>query len=134
MDEWYCQHCKSHQKGKKKLDIWKLPDVLVIHMKRFVQHPRTLRWTKREVLVDYPLNEVDFSSYALGEKEEDCHYELFAVSNHWGILSGGHYTAYCKLNNKWHEFDDDEDNEIDISTAPVSSVNEAGEGGGCDKS
>ena len=25
-----------------------------------------------------------------------CLYDLYAVSNHFGGLGGGHYTAYCK--------------------------------------
>jgi ubiquitin carboxyl-terminal hydrolase 4/11/15 len=35
-------------------------------------------------------------------------YDLFAVSNHFGGLGGGHYTAFAKnpLNNKWHDFND----------------------------
>lgn len=35
-------------------------------------------------------------------------YDLFAVSNHFGGLGGGHYTAFCKLNEtgSWFCFDD----------------------------
>ena len=33
-------------------------------------------------------------------------YELYAVSNHYGGLGGGHYTAYAKNNGKWYEFND----------------------------
>lgn len=35
-------------------------------------------------------------------------YDLFAVSNHFGGMGGGHYTAYAKLNesDKWYCFDD----------------------------
>lgn len=35
-------------------------------------------------------------------------YDLYAVSNHFGGLGGGHYTAYCKLNedDQWFCFDD----------------------------
>lgn len=33
-------------------------------------------------------------------------YELYAISNHYGGLGGGHYTAYAKNNEKWYEFDD----------------------------
>jgi ubiquitin carboxyl-terminal hydrolase 4/11/15 len=35
------------------------------------------------------------------------YYDLFAISNHYGSLNGGHYTAYAKnIDNKWYEFDD----------------------------
>jgi ubiquitin C-terminal hydrolase len=40
-----------------------------------------------------------------GQKPE---YHLFAVSNHYGSLGGGHYTAYAKQTDdgKWYLFDD----------------------------
>jgi len=34
-DAWYCGNCKKHQRASKKLDIWKLPDTLMVHLKRF---------------------------------------------------------------------------------------------------
>lgn len=36
-------------------------------------------------------------------------YDLYAVSNHFGGLGGGHYTAFARLptdGNRWYEFDD----------------------------
>jgi len=40
-------------------------------------------------------------------KEQRC-YNLIAVSNHFGGLGGGHYTAYAKnhIDGHWHYFDD----------------------------
>ena len=34
--------------------------------------------------------------------------EFMQVSNHFGSLEGGHYTAYCNSNvqRRWHKFDD----------------------------
>ena len=34
-------------------------------------------------------------------------YDLYAVSNHYGGLGGGHYTAYCQVEGQgWCDFDD----------------------------
>jgi ubiquitin C-terminal hydrolase len=33
-------------------------------------------------------------------------YELYAVSNHFGGMGGGHYTAFAKNGNKWYDFND----------------------------
>ena len=35
-------------------------------------------------------------------------YDLYAVSNHYGSLSFGHYTAYCKNpeTGRWYDFND----------------------------
>lgn len=35
-EAWYCARCKEHQQGAgKKLDLWSLPEILVVHLKRF---------------------------------------------------------------------------------------------------
>jgi ubiquitin carboxyl-terminal hydrolase 4/11/15 len=34
-DPWYCPDCKEHRQAYKKFDLWTLPKVLVIHLKRF---------------------------------------------------------------------------------------------------
>ena len=31
----YCPECKDFVQASKKFDLWKLPDILVIHLKRF---------------------------------------------------------------------------------------------------
>jgi ubiquitin C-terminal hydrolase len=35
-------------------------------------------------------------------------YDLYAVSNHYGSLAFGHYTAFCKNyeTGKWYDFND----------------------------
>lgn len=33
---WYCSHCKKHRDAIKKLNISRLPSILVVHFKRFV--------------------------------------------------------------------------------------------------
>ncbi len=41
-------------------------------------------------------------------------YDLYAVSNHFGNVGYGHYTAYGKNpdNNKWYNFDDSSVSEV----------------------
>ena len=34
-DMWYCSNCKDHRQAFKKLELWSLPQYLVIHLKRF---------------------------------------------------------------------------------------------------
>lgn len=34
-DSWFCPGCKQHVQADKKLDLWSLPEVLVVHLKRF---------------------------------------------------------------------------------------------------
>lgn len=49
----YCPSCKQHQQATKKLDLWSLPPVLVVHLKRF-SYSRYMR-DKLDSLVDFPL-------------------------------------------------------------------------------
>jgi ubiquitin carboxyl-terminal hydrolase 8 len=43
-----------------------------------------------------------------------CRYELYAISNHYGGLNGGHYTAYVRHTGtkKWYHFDDSRVSEL----------------------
>ncbi|RWW73369.1 hypothetical protein BHE74_00018767 [Ensete ventricosum] len=90
----YCPCCKKHQQAVKKLDLWRLPEVMVIHLMRFSysQHKEN----KLETFVDYPVDDLDMSPYVSsgGTDKASYHYRLYAISNHYGSLGGGHYTAY----------------------------------------
>ena len=41
-DAWYCNKCKAHKRAEKKIDLWSVPDILIIHLKRF-SYTRTWR-------------------------------------------------------------------------------------------
>lgn len=43
-----------------------------------------------------------------GENKEKLIYDCYAVSNHFGNMGFGHYTAFCRSasDDKWYEFDD----------------------------
>ncbi|XP_048012804.1 ubiquitin carboxyl-terminal hydrolase 15-like isoform X3 [Megalobrama amblycephala] len=105
-DPWYCPNCKQHQQATKKLDLWCLPPVLVVHLKRF-SYSRYMR-DKLDSLVDFPLRDLDMSEFLINPNAGPCRYDLIAVSNHYGGMGGGHYTAYAqnKEDHKWYNFDD----------------------------
>ncbi len=60
-DSWFCSKCKRHVQANKKLDLWAVPEVLVVHLKRFF-FTRTRR-DKLDVQVDFPLENWDLSDY-----------------------------------------------------------------------
>ncbi|XP_058105702.1 ubiquitin carboxyl-terminal hydrolase 8-like isoform X1 [Magnolia sinica] len=106
-DMWYCPCCKMHRQASKKLDLWRLPEILVIHLKRF-SYSRFMK-NKLEAFVDFPIRDLDLSNYIPCKNGQSLNcYELYALSNHYGGMGGGHYTAYVnhKRGNQWHEFDD----------------------------
>ncbi|KAL3742844.1 hypothetical protein ACJRO7_018193 [Eucalyptus globulus] len=105
-DMWYCPGCKEHRQATKKLDLWKLPDILVVHLKRF-SYSRYLK-NKLDTFVNFPIHNLDLTKYVKSNDGQSYVYELYAISNHYGGLGGGHYTAYAKLidENRWYHFDD----------------------------
>ncbi len=60
-DSWFCSKCKRHVQANKKLDLWAVPEVLVVHLKRFFF--TRARRDKLDVQVDFPLENWDLSNY-----------------------------------------------------------------------
>ncbi|XP_053844136.1 ubiquitin carboxyl-terminal hydrolase 8 isoform X3 [Vidua macroura] len=121
-NRFYCSHCKTRRDSLKKIEIWKLPPVLLVHLKRFSYDGR---WKQKlQTSVDFPLETLDLSQYVIGPKTSLKRYNLFSVSNHYGGLDGGHYTAYCKNASKqrWFKFDDHEVSEISASSVKSSAA------------
>uniref|UniRef100_A0A8D0EBU6 Ubiquitin carboxyl-terminal hydrolase n=1 Tax=Salvator merianae TaxID=96440 RepID=A0A8D0EBU6_SALMN len=121
-NRFYCSHCKTRRDSLKKIEIWKLPPVLLVHLKRFSYDGR---WKQKlQTSVDFPLESLDLSQYIIGPKTNLKRYNLFAVSNHYGGLDGGHYTAYCKnaAKQRWYKFDDHEVSEISSSSVKSSAA------------
>uniref|UniRef100_A0AAY4DYF2 Ubiquitin carboxyl-terminal hydrolase n=1 Tax=Denticeps clupeoides TaxID=299321 RepID=A0AAY4DYF2_9TELE len=118
----FCRHCKAHRDSTKKLEIWKIPPILLVHLKRFSYEGR---WKQKlQTSVDFPLEGLDLIQYVIGPKQSVKKYNLFAVSNHYGGLDGGHYTAYCKNTPKqrWYKFDDHEVSEISTTSVKSSAA------------
>ncbi|XP_078427007.1 ubiquitin carboxyl-terminal hydrolase 43a [Cetorhinus maximus] len=128
-DAWRCPHCKNLQQGMVKLNLWTLPDILIIHLKRFRQMGE--RRTKLSTLVKFPLIGLDMTPHVAkrtqstknflshwspwrrprtpsGSNHENYMYDLYAVCNHHGSMQGGHYTAYCRnsVDGQWYDYDD----------------------------
>ncbi|THH28573.1 hypothetical protein EUX98_g5618 [Antrodiella citrinella] len=138
-DLWYCPRCKKHQQATKRFDLWKVPDILVVHLKRFSNN-RTLR-DKIDAFVDFPVEGLDLTAmigerqaakrlteegadmqtFDFGDIDEPLVYDLYAVDEHLGGLGGGHYRAYAQnhTTNQWYHFDD-----THVSTSqPEAAVN-----------
>uniref|UniRef100_A0A8C9KB03 Ubiquitin carboxyl-terminal hydrolase n=1 Tax=Panthera tigris altaica TaxID=74533 RepID=A0A8C9KB03_PANTA len=105
-DPWYCPNCKKHQQATKKFDLWSLPKILVVHLKRF-SYNRYWR-DKLDTVVEFPVRALNMSEFVCDLSARPYVYDLIAVSNHYGAMGVGHYTAYAKnkLNGKWYYFDD----------------------------
>ena len=101
---WFNESTGSKQDVKKKINYWSMPNILVLDLKRInaVNHNN-----KNQILVDFPLTDLDLSKYVLGYKKDSYVYDLYGICNHNGGTFGGHYTAFVKnANGKWYHFND----------------------------
>ncbi|KAK3519911.1 hypothetical protein QTP70_006662 [Hemibagrus guttatus] len=122
-DAWKCPHCKQLQQGMVQMSLWTLPDILILHLKRFRQVGE--RRNKLSTLVRFPLTALDMAPHMVkrnnctrlpntwkqhlhqrtetGQNPEDFLYDLYAVCNHHGGMHGGHYTGSTSssMSNHW---------------------------------
>lgn len=105
-DPWFCPRCRVHKQATKKFDLWSLPRVLIIHLKRF-SYNRFWR-DKIDTHVEFPISDLCMDDYIINRNHERAVYDLIAVANHYGGMGGGHYTAYAKNKDtqQWYHFDD----------------------------
>lgn len=110
-ERWLCPKCDRKVDARKKIDLWKLPPILVLHLKRFEFDMKTFQFKKIDLLLKGP-NTMDMSPYVSSPQREKALYDVVAVANHHGAYGAGHYTAYCKIcanvdDCEWHHFNDD---------------------------
>jgi ubiquitin carboxyl-terminal hydrolase 20/33 len=102
-NQYKCSNCKCFQNCVKKFSIIKIPDVLCIQLKRF--NHNFLFGSKLSTQVDFSveLDLIDFfKDSSDGFIPKETKYELVSVINHYGSLSGGHYTCYTKHEREWY--------------------------------
>ncbi|XP_012373292.1 ubiquitin carboxyl-terminal hydrolase 43 [Octodon degus] len=121
-DAWKCPHCRVLQQGVVKLSLWTLPDILIIHLKRFCQVGE--RRNKLSTLIKFPLSGLNMAPHVAQRSTNgkplpgpwpswkqpaslpaayplDFLYDLYAVCNHHGSLQGGHYTESLATGNPY---------------------------------
>ncbi len=129
-DTWTCPHCKVPREATKRITITRAPQVLVIQLKRF----RTLRrgfTEKNNSFIDFPLTGLDLTPYSVppltpsesrlvaaqygptlvapdNRTTPPYEYDAYGVVEHYGTLSGGHYTALVRGAGvgEWFDFND----------------------------
>lgn len=111
---WSCPKCKKNQRAYKSGAIRRLPEVLILFLKRF-EHSSLSR-NKLATQVDFPLSSLDMREHLADDVQtttKETVYDLFAVTNHYGSMGFGHYTAFIagETNGRseassWYEVDD----------------------------
>lgn len=118
--EYKCCKCKKMRNCLRKLDIWKLPPILILHLNRF-EHDVLMK--KTQSYVDFPLENLDLTKY-LAATNRYTSFDLYGVSNHYGTMDGGHYTGFCKssITKTWYKFDDHEVYELSRESVRSSAA------------
>lgn len=87
--DWFCSTCRKNTAYKKSTKLWKLPDVLVIIVKRFMNS---------NAKNDAPIKINDYLNFNKGSIlsiKKDVVYTFSSTALHFGSLNGGHYAAIC---------------------------------------
>lgn len=108
-EQWFCSRCKEKVDARKKIELWKLPLVLVLHLKRFKFDRSTATFQKIGVPISVEAN-IDLTNYCSSAQKQGAVYSPACVANHHGAFGCGHYTATCRVGDThgggWYYFDD----------------------------
>lgn len=109
IDNVFVESTNTNVQAQKKFQFWNFPSILVIVFKRFNSNNQ-----KNQQIIQFPLNNLDLSSYVVGYNKESYHYDLYGICNHSGSVFGGHYTSFIKnANGNWYHYNDNQVNKID---------------------
>ena len=96
-----CEKCKEKSEANKTIEIYHVPKILIIHLKRFNNNK------KINTFIDFPLRDLDINEY-IKSNDSVAKYDLFGIINHYGSMEYGHYTSYCfnYHDHTWYEYND----------------------------
>ena len=76
VNAWYCPGCKRHVCALKMIALWSVPDVLIIHLKRFQFDHCAVRndivRSKIDSTVKFPIDALDLRKHVLGPIDESA--------------------------------------------------------------
>lgn len=101
--EWKCERCNGYG-CEKSTKLWRLPNYLIIHFKRFSNNG-----SKIDYDVKYPFEDLNLTHLIASQKEDPNKYmySLYSINYHSGSASSGHYWSSCKnLDGNWYVFND----------------------------
>lgn len=66
-DKWYCGKCKDHVVATKKMEIYKIPECLIVHFKRFSHTRSSFSGSSKKLndKIDFPVDGLNMSNYVL---------------------------------------------------------------------
>ncbi|XP_023337907.1 ubiquitin carboxyl-terminal hydrolase 8 isoform X1 [Eurytemora carolleeae] len=127
--DYTCEKCRKSDGAVQKMDIVKLPPFLIIHLERFYPDEEIFRsgeqkYRKKQNFVNFQLSDLNLGDFVSGTENSYSNFNLYAVSNHFGSLEGGHYTAVCysKHMKRWYKYDDQDVTSISEGSVQSSAA------------
>ncbi|GAA5825715.1 hypothetical protein JCM11251_000347 [Rhodosporidiobolus azoricus] len=129
---WNCPRCRRPREASKRFSVARLPQFLIIHLKRFVAFDSFS--SKIETPVTFPLDRLELGSllppmafsplFRLNSPlEQQTTYELYGVCVHLGTDGGGHYKALVRYGGRWFETDDETVKEVSKEDVLATAAN-----------
>ena len=112
---YQCDKCNKKVTAKKSLHLSKLPEVLMIQIKRFSHSAFWNSGSKVSTHVEFPISNLDMKQYLHPDyqaidKNKQPVYDLYSIVKHTRSdgTGDGHYVAYAKhpATGLWYYFDD----------------------------
>jgi ubiquitin C-terminal hydrolase len=100
-DEWKCEKCNKCTKYKKTQKLWKVPNVLIFFLKRYININK-----KNQTKININKNINIKNGCILSNNNLEVSYNINSIGCHIGSINSGHYYAICKTNNKFILYDD----------------------------
>jgi ubiquitin C-terminal hydrolase len=116
IEGYHCDHCApTRTVAQRTVRLWRLPQVLIIVLKRFTPDGRKIHTRVAPVPSRFEFRE--FFSTESPERMAVTSYELKGIVDHHGGSNGGHYTSQVCRAGDWTLYDDE--GTFKIPSAPV---------------
>lgn len=116
--DYDCEKCKEKATATIHTQISKLPNILILSLKRFTNSGKKIRGQ-----IDWDLDNLSlkpwmaFDSSPFTNSPTCASYKTFAVIQHLGSYRGGHYDMFVRRSsNEWYSCDDESVREVDPKT------------------
>ena len=155
IDDFKCSNCNQKVRISKMTSLNKLPNVLVVHLKRFYLNYEVFKTMKINSKYEFP-KKLNLKQFCVSElqknstnknneiyfHEDDYYeYELKGINVHTGSADGGHYFSFIDVNRDgknniinnyqkeyWLQFNDSKVSEFDTETIPKECYGGISEG------
>jgi ubiquitin carboxyl-terminal hydrolase 8 len=131
LEGYKCDNCNGVDVVETMTKITMMPKILIILLKRFIIDNQG-NPCKNNILIEFPINGFRIDPYMhprdydnsqkLYGTSNNCSYNLYGIVNHMGSLDGGHYNAFCKKEEKWYGFNDEQVYYIDTEKNDLTKL------------